>query len=287
LNQNGEEKDMNSDQKTSIAIAIIILAVILGAGYHWGNTTVIADSSPPNIIEAATTSGDIVYGTGKPKVILVFTENVGVQSATATLYNVGALGMLGSKIEELSLTQVAKNGDQYQYDGRFLTVLEANREYYIVYKVTDTAGHSDTYGKDSLGRGTVKIKLVQVEATVYVNGIEVKQTSDKIYVDTLTLFMEAQVTTGATNVQTIYATVNTQRADFTQSGTKWVATYQLPGDGSYTLFVKMVDTGGSSTMLASFSIELGTEQRVPLILGTLGALVLAVIWFSMDQRKRG
>jgi len=276
---------MNKQNKTIIAWTIIIAALIAGGSYYWGGSTIIADSTPPSIIEAATTSGDLAYGTGSPKVILVFTENVGVQSATATLYNVGTLGTLGSLVEELVLTQTTKTGTQYQYDGRFIKTLEANKEYYLVYKVTDTAGHSDTYGKDTLGRGTVKIKLVQVEATVYVNGIEVKSTSDKIYVDSLSLFFEAEVTTGAANIESVYATINTVRVDFTQSGSKWVATYQLPGDGSYTLFVKMVDTGGSSTMLASFSIELGTEQRVPLILGTLGALVLAVIWFSMDQKK--
>ncbi len=279
---------LSKDAKTALAITVIFIAAILGYGYHWGSTTVIADSTPPSIIEAATTSGDIVYGSGKPKVILVFTENVGVQSATATLYNIGSFNRLGSKIEELALTETAKNGDQYQYDGRFTTVLEANHEYFIVYRVTDTAGHTDTYGKDTLGRGTVKIKLVQVEATVSVNGIEVKSTSDKIYVDTLTLFMEAEVTTGATNVQSIYATINGgTRVDFTQSGTKWVATYTLPEDGSYTLYVKMTDTSGSSTMLASFSIELGTQQRTPLILGTLGALLVAIIWYNMDQKHGG
>jgi len=279
---------LSKDAKTALAITVIFISVILGYGYHWGSATVIADSTPPSIIEAATTSGDIVYGSGKPKVILVFTENVGVQSATATLYNMGSFNRLGSKIEELALTETARNGDQYQYDGRFTTVLEANHEYFIVYRVTDTAGHTDTYGKDTLGRGTVKIKLVQVEAKVSVNGIEVKSTSDKIYVDTLTLFMEAEVTTGATNVQSIYATINGgTRVDFTQSGTKWVATYTLPEDGSYTLYVKMTDTGGSSTMLASFSIELGTQQRTPLILGTLGALLVAIIWYNMDQKNGG
>jgi len=276
---------MSTQNKTIIAWTFIIAVIIVGGSYYWGGSTIIADSSPPSIIEAATTSGDLVYGSGSPKVILLFTENVGVQSASAELYNVGTLGLLGSLVEKLTLTQTAKTGTQYQYDGRFTKILEANREYYIVYKVTDTAGHSDTYGKDTLGRGTVKIKLVQVEAKVSVNGIEVKSTSDKIYVDTLTLFFEVEVTTGAQNIDKIYATVNTVRVDFTKSGTKWVATYQLPGDGSYTLFVKMVDTGGSQTMLASFSIELGIENRTPLIIGTLGALLIGIIWFSVDQKK--
>jgi len=278
---------MNRDQKTALSFSIIILATIFGYGYHWNNTTIIADSTPPKIIESATTSGDLAYGSGKPKVTLVFTENVGVQSATATIYKVGSFNLLGSKVEEITLTETSKNGDQYQYDGRFTVTLEANKEYFIVYRVTDTAGHSDALGKDSLGRGTVKIKLVQVEATVSVNGIEVKHTSDKIYVDTLTLFLEAEITTGAANVQNIYATINTEQVYFTQSGTKWVSTYQLPGDGAYTLYVKMTDTGGGSTMLASFSIELGREQRTPIILATLGALTLAIIWYSLPPDKGG
>jgi len=88
-------------------------------------------------------------------------------------------------------------------------------------------------------------------------------------------------------VRTVYATINTQRVDFTQSGTKWVATYKLPGDGSYTLYVKMVDTSGSSTILASFSIELGREQRTPLLIATLAALTIAIIWFSTDRPLGG
>lgn len=271
---------MNRDQKTTLAFSIIILAFILGYGYHWNNTTIIADSSPPNIIESASTSGNLAYGSGKPKVILLFTENLGVQTAKATIYNVASFNTLGQKIEEITLTQTNHNGDQYQYDGRFTKTLEPNKEYFIVYRVTDTSGHSDTIGKDTLGRGNLKIKLVQIQATVYVNGIEVKHTSDKIYVDTLNLFIETTVTTGASNIETIYATINTQRVDFTQSGTKWVTTYTLPEDGSYALYIKLIDTSGSSTILASFSIELGNEQRTPIILATLAALILAIIWFN-------
>ena len=278
---------MNRDQKTALAFSTILLALILGYGYHWNNTTIIADSTPPKIIESATTSGDLAYGSGKLKVILLFTENLGIQKATATLYNVASFNTLGQKIEEIQLTQAYKTGDQYQYEGRFTKTLEPNKEYFIIYKVTDTAGHSDTLGKDTLGRGTHKIRLIQVEATVHINGIEVRHASDKIYVDTLNLFIETTVTTGAQNIQTVYATINTQRVDFTQSGTKWITTYQLPGDGSYTLYVKMVDTTGSSTILASFSIELGKEQRTPIILATLGALTLAIIWYSLPPRKGG
>lgn len=277
---------ISKDTKTALAIAIIVLSALMGAGYHWTNTTIIADSSPPNIIEAATTSGDIVYGSGKPKVILVFTENVGVQSVTATLYNVGTLSTLGSKVEEITLTQAAKSGTQYQYEGRSTTTLEANKEYFIVYRVTDTAGHTDTYGKDSLGRGTARIKLVQVEATVYVNGIEVKSTSDKIIVNNLVIFMEAEVTTGTQNVDRVYATINSETVDFTQSGTKWVATYTLPEDGTYTLYVKLVDTGGTQTMLASFNISTGQQLDTRTIVGAVLVLLAGIVWYTVDKEKR-
>ena len=274
---------MNKDQKTTLAFSIIALALILGYSYHWNNTTIIADASPPHIIESATTSGDLVYGSGKPKVMLLFTENLGVQTATATIYNVASFNTLGQKIEEITLTQTNHNGEQYQFEGRFTKTLEPNKEYFIIYKVTDTSGHSDTIGKDTLGRGNLKIKLVQIQAKIYVNGIEIKHTSDKIYVDTHNLFIETTVTTGAPNIETVYATINTQRIDFTQSGSKWITTYKLPGDGQYTLYVKIQDTTGSSTILASFSIELGKQQRTPIILATLGALILAIIWFNKPQ----
>ena len=115
---------MNNQTKTIIAWTLIIAVIIVGGSYYWGSSTIIADSSPPIILESVTTGGDLAYGTGNPKVTLVFTENVGVQSATATLYNVGSLGLLGSKIEEITLTQTAKTGTQYQYDGRFTKTLE-------------------------------------------------------------------------------------------------------------------------------------------------------------------
>lgn len=278
---------MNISQKTTttIALTLIAAAIITGGSYYWGTTTIIADSTPPHIIEAAATSGDLVYGTGHPKVTLVFTENVGVQTATATLYEIRPLNILGTKIEEITLTETTKNNNQYQYNGRFTKTLEANKEYFIVYQVTDTAGHHDTYGKDSLGRGTVRIKLVQVEATITVNGVQVKHTSDKIYVDNLNLFIEATITTGTNNIETIYATINTQRVDFTQSGTKYIATYKLPGDGSYTLYIKMIDTSGSQTMLASFSIELDTPQRTPIIILTLATIAATAIYLNTTEGK--
>lgn len=278
---------LNNESRTIIAVTLIILAALLGAGYHWGSVQIIADSTPPTINTAYCTSGDLVYGSGKPKLTMLFTENVGVQSATATVYNVGTLGTLGDMIEEVTLTETAVNGDQYQYDGRTTKTLEANKEYFVVYQVTDTAGHTDTYGKDALGRGTVKIRLVQVEATCYINDIEVRNTYDQIHIDTLDLAFRVEIHTGsADDIDTIYAVIGTEKVDFMRSGTEWVGFYTLPEDGSYSVMVNLVDQGGAKTRLASFNITLGTRYQTPIVVGTLTVLLVGIIWYGLDQPKK-
>jgi len=276
--------EMNADSRRAMAFALILLGLLVAVGGHWATTTIIADTSPPSIVEAATTSGDLAYISGKPHLILVFTENLGVQEASAEIRRVGVLGTPGALVEKVAMKQTSRSGTRYQYDGRGSKTLEANKEYLVVYRVSDTAGNVDTY--------RARIRLVGVEARVYVNGVEVKSTHDKIVVRSLDLFLKAVVTQGAGGVENIYATVthsgDSERVDFTESGSEWVATYHLPEDGSYTLYVKLVDTGGGETMLASFTIELGAQTRGAMVYATLGFLALAAVylWVKEEEKPR-
>ncbi|MFH2109893.1 MAG: hypothetical protein ABIJ47_01390 [Candidatus Bathyarchaeota archaeon] len=274
---------MNRQTQTTLAWGLIILAFVLGGAYFWGTSTIVADTTPPVIDEAATTSGAIAYGTGKPTVVLFVTENLGMQQATAEIFNVGLLGIRGSLVQKCTMGQASKTGNVYKYVGAFTVTLEANKEYYILYTATDTAGHKDTYEP--------KIKLVNLEGQVHVNSVKVKGPGDTIYVTSLKLEFKVVVTQGAGSVDKIYCVVGADTINFAKSYDgygieQYTGTYTLPGDGKYEFVVIVKDTGSTNTQLASFGIVLGTEQRWPLIIGTLGVLGVAAVYFSVEQPKK-
>jgi len=259
--------------------AVVLVVALLGGTWYWGTSTIIADSTPPQIDELATTHGALGYFTGQPKVLCVFTENIGVQSVKAALYTTGLLGTKGSLLEEITLTKDTEEDGRYQYSGRFTETLEANKDYWVKYTVTDTAGQTDTW--------ETKIRLVQVEAEVYVNGKLVEHTWSKVYVTSLDLEIRVKFPTGASQVSDVYATLNSERVEFLKDYQgDWVGRYTLPGDGSYTLYVKVVDTAGGETVVASFGLVLGTEQRTPLIIGTLGVLGVATVYLASKPKTR-
>ena len=270
---------MNSRILLTLAYSLILLGGGMGVAYMWGMSTIIADSTPPQIVQSGTTSGAIAYFTGKPTVTLVVVENLGMQDATAEIFQVGLLGTRGSSVQKVTMTQESKSGTTYQYKGAFTTVLDVNKEYIILYTATDAAGHKATW--------ETRIKMVSIEGKVTVNGVEVKNTWDKIYVNTLDLSIQVTMTVGAAQVDRIQGVVNNEQLSFQRgyATDNWYATYKLPGDGSYTFYIKVVDQAGGDVMLASFGVELGTEQRWPLILGTLGVLGVAAVYFSMEQPK--
>jgi len=258
--------------------AVVLVVALLGGTWYWGTSTIIADATPPEIDELATTHGDLGYFTGQPKVLCVFTENIGVQEVKAKLYDTGLLGGKGNLLEEITLTKDTEKDGRYQYSGKFTKTLTANKYYWVKYTVSDTAGNTDTW--------EAKIRLVQVEAEVYVNGRQVEHTWSKVYVTSLDLEIRVTFPTGADQVSNVYATINSQRVDFSKNYQgDWIGEYTLPGDGSYTLYVKVVDTAGDETVVASFGIVLGTQQRVPLIVGTLGVLGVATVYMANKKPK--
>ena len=152
-----------------------------------------------------------------------------------------------------------------------------------VYTATDTAGHKDTYA--------TRIKLVSLEGEAYVNGVKVKGPGDTIYVTSLKLEFKMLVTQGAGSVDKIYCVVGDDTINFEKSYDgygieQYTGTYTLPKDGTYEFVVIVRDTGGSNTQLASFGVVLGTEQRWPLIIGTLGVLGVAAVYFGMEPQPK-
>ena len=274
---------MNNQNLRTAAWTLIIISGLLFGGYFWGTSTIVADTSPPVIDEAASTSGAIAYGTGKPTVILFVEENLGMQLATAEIFNIGLLGTRGSLVQKCTMGEASKSGTTYKYLGAFTVTLDPNKEYIIFYTATDSAGHKDTY--------EARIKLVNLEGEVHVNGVKVKGPGDTIYVTSLSLEFKVVITQGAGSVDKIYCVVGADTINFAKSYDgygieQWTGTYTLPGDGKYEFVVIVRDTGGTNTQLASFGVVLGTEMRLPLIIGTLGVLGVAAIYFSMEPQPK-
>jgi len=272
-----------------LSIFFIIASLTLGGAYYWGTTTIVADTTPPEINEAASTHGAIAYGTGKPTVILFVDENMGIESATAELKH--STGFQRT-IETIDLDYVKKmDSDTYKYKAAFTTQLDQNTEYTLIYEVQDQADHSDKWA--------TTLTTVNLSGTVYVNGKEVKNPGDTIYVTTLQLTIAVELTQSDA-VSSIYGVVNGQRLTFTQSvddpdaydpdvnydswvaaltADAWIAEYLLPGDGSYSFTVQVLDTAGGDTQLASFNIELGGQYGTELIIGVFAVLAVASLVF--------
>jgi len=234
---------VNRQTQQKLAWFCIIFSLVLGVSYTWGNSTIVADTTPPVIDEAATTSGSIAYGTGKPTVNLFVVENLGMQEATAEIFDIGLLGTRGSLVQKCVMGQASKSGTTYKYIGVFTVTLDPNKEYIILYTATDTAGHKDTYEP--------RIKLVNLEGQVHVNGIKVTGPGDTIYVTSLKLEFKVVVTQGAGSVDKIYCVVGADTINFAKSYDgygieQWTGTYTLPKDGTYEFVVIVRDTGGKN-----------------------------------------
>ena len=100
-----------------------------------------------------------------------------------------------------------------------------------------------------------------VEGEVYVNDIKV-EVGSTITVDTLDLTIRVIITEGASSIQSVYGAVDDQSLifDVDSDPTEYTATHRLPGDGSYDVNIRVLDTGGGDTQLASFGVELGTQE---------------------------
>jgi len=258
---------------------------MIGGAYYWGVSTIIADTTPPEIDEAASTHGAVAYGSGKLEVVMFVEENLGVQEATVELYHVGLLGTRGTKIQKCTMGQAKKSGTTYKYIGAFSVTLDMNKEYILLYTATDTAGHKDTY--------ETRITLVSLEAIVYVNDIKVEGPGSTVYVTSLKLTFKVVVTQGAGSLDKIYCVVGEETIDnFVKSHDgygieQWTGTYTLSGDGSYEFVVIVRDMGGTNTQLASFSVELGGRYQTELIIGVFAVLVLASLVFLSKKSGWG
>ena len=99
---------------------------------------------------------------------------------------------------------------------------------------------------------------VELEAEVYVNAIKVG-VGDTVTVDTLDLSLRVAVTKGS--IQQIWGYVDEEKIIFEagEAG-EYTAGYTLPGDGVYTVTVRVLDAGGEERPLASFTAVHGSVE---------------------------
>jgi len=274
---------VDGDKLGALAIFLILGSLLAGGAYLWGSSTIIADSSPPEINEAATTHGAIAYGDGRPTLLLFVDENLGIEAAEAEIRTLGGLLGLGSRtVETITLSLDQKmDRDTYKYRGTAKTQLEQNTRYTVVYRVYDQADNGDTW--------TTTIETVNLDGVVRVNGVEVEGPEDTIYVRSLQLGIEVEITQGESTVQRIYGLVNGETLEFSQTPSGvWITGYELPRDGKYSFLIQVLDTGGTDTRLASFTVELGGGHRTELVI-LLAGLVAAALLYSMakQEKKKG
>jgi len=275
----------------TLIIATVFLVVLLGAGYGWKSVTIIADTTPPSIDHDATTHGDTTYpADGKLTVTCIVDETVGMQGVTATLYS--GLPPTGSKLEKITLTLQNKlDRDTYRYTGSFTKTLTKEFTYYLTYVATDEAGHTDKF--------QTSVRLLNLDGYVKVyNGrswVKVESPKDTITIATLDLKMRVHVTAGADTVADIYCTVDgvkvtgfKKRQDLSTGLTVvWEGTYTLPAEGTHILVIRVTDTAGNEAQFASFTVTVGSQNRLLMVGGAVGVLGVAAAYGYLGKKKIG
>ena len=265
-----------------LAVFLIIGSLVAGGAYYWGTSTIIADTTPPVINEAATTSGAISYANGKPTLLLFVDENLGIESATVEIKTRGGILGLGSKTVETLDMALAQKMDQntYKYKATCTVQLEQNTEYTVIYRVYDQADNGDTW--------TTMIETVNLDGVVRVNGVTVEGPEDTIYSKTLDLGIEVEITQGTNTVSRIYGVVNGETLEFSQSPSGiWISSYTLPEDGKYSFLIQVLDTSGTDTRLASFNVQLGNDYQLEIMIAVAALIAAALLYGYVSSQKKG
>jgi len=165
---------------------------------------------------------------------------------------------------------VSKNGDTYKDRAELPDTLELNKKYQLVYTATDKVGRQDTY--------KAELTIIELEGTVWVNGVEVKTPDQTIWLQTHTIAIEAEINQDPEDinrVQLLLDGTEVEVLEYRYSSKDYFASYQLPADGKYELLVQVLAVGGDSIRLASFNIDLSSGGN-PVLLAGAAAAVLAV-----------
>ena len=269
---------MREEARRRLLCLLVALIIFVGGVLSvnaWRSTVIIADTTPPRIDRDKTTHGYMAYQNPVTLKCVVH-ENVEMDYVEATVYS--PVGFPPSTT--VTFTLLSHSGDTYVYTGEFSADLGYDQNYEIVYVAVDKAGHTDTFS-------TTLMLTDQIRGYVTINGQQVGQ-NDKIVVKSLRLDIRVYITTGA--VESVYGQIDGTALNFEDKGGYWQKIYQLPGDGTYELIVKVKDKTGAETRLASFTIEIRGQQQtvrwtfvaaVVAVFGAIGAVTY------MKRREKG
>lgn len=272
-------------RKTILAILIAFLVIFGGyLGFEmWRTTVIIADTQAPEIDEVKTTHGSVAYSP-QLTVKCIVRENIEMDKVTADLLRIGDYIYEPSQVhlESITLQLISQDGEVYTYVGTFTASVVKGETYQIHYVATDKAGWQDVYD--------ATITLVGLEGYVTINGQRVEP-DDTVRIRTLELDIRVYITAGSDSVDKIYGSINGETLTFTYQQPflqtpYWGAAYKLPGDGTYELIVNVLDKAGQETCLASFTIQVGSQQKHLMILAVVFVLVaMAIIGYYARTRK--
>jgi hypothetical protein len=284
----GEEERMKEETRKTI-LAIFIAFMVIFGGYlgfeMWRTTVIIADTQAPEIDESKTTHGHVAYSPTLT-VKCIVRENIEMDKVTADLLRIGDYIYEPSQVylETITLQLISQDGEVYTYAGTFSASVVKGETYQIHYVATDKAGWQDVYD--------ATITLVGLEGYVTINGQKVEP-DDTIRIRTLELDIRVYITVGSDSVDKIYGSIDGETLTFKYQQPflqtpYWGATYTLPGDGTYELIVNVRDKAGTETRLASFTIQVGYQQKHLMILAVVFVLVaMAVIgYYARTRRQR-
>ena len=272
-----------------IGLTLVIVGSVFGALLQsniWsgpGATTIISDTQDPQINEQASTSGNLPTGDGYPTLLCFVDENLEMDHVTAEIKEKDWLGRYTNTVQSIELDYVGKTTDTtYKYKGSITESLEVNQEYKVFYKAWDKVGRTDEY--------SAVFQLIQLDGTVWVNGIEITDTDQTIYLQDHIISVEAEVNQDTEDIDKVRLMLNGDEVDvfeYRYSSKDYFTSYTLPKDGSYDLIVQVLAVGGDEIRLASFNVSMNSTGNPRLIVGAVIGLLAVSAGLIYLQKREG
>ena len=292
-----------------IALALCILAALIGGAGLWRSATIIADTTPPEIRQTRPRDGESFIVSGSLTVKCWVYENMELDRVTCSIYSKTLFGWNRLETISLSLEEELAN-DVYLYKGSFTGsvssgsgsstsggtapiggeeplmswTLTPGKQYKLKFEAVDKAGNTDSYTLTF-----TPVEASPIDGYVTVNGKRVSGPDDVIYVDTLSLTIRVYITSGEEQLDKLVLMLNGDfLSDFTERSGYYETTYKLPREGRYDFSVYAYDKLAQSYELASFLIVLENRQKLLMLLGAVAVLgLVAVYGYAKRGGRRG
>ena len=287
-----------------IALALCILAMLIGGAGLWRSATIVADTTPPEIRQTRPSDGESFVVTGQLSVKCWVYENMELDSVKCTIYEKTLFGWNRLETITLSLEEELKN-DVYLYIGAFTGsvssgsgsstsggtatggegpfmswTLQVGRQYKLKFEAVDKAGNTDSYTLTF-----TPVEASPIDGYVTVNGKRVSGPDDTVYVNSLSLVIKVYITSGEEQLDRLVLMLNGEfLSNFTKRSGYYETTYRLPREGRYSFQVYAYDKLAQSYEFASFTIVLENRMKWLTLLGAAAVLGLVAVY---GYAKRG